>query len=102
MNLAGFAVGARFVRAGRPQLAVILYLVMVAFCLAWIFLQPDRTMTIGTYADWQRGAAPAGSTDPFFMKFVVGLIVGYSAGLWLVFRSISRDGARLTITSSVQ
>lgn len=94
-NIAGYALGARFVRAGRAGLALVVFGATTVFCTAWIFLQPDRTMTLGTYRDWQAGTAPAASSDPAFMTFVTVLIVGYSAGAWLLYRSLRRDGARL-------
>ena len=93
-NIAGFGLGARFVRAGRASYAFLLFLATTAFTTGWILLLPDRTMTLGTYRDWQAGTAPPGSSNPSFMVFVTVVMVGYSAGAWLVYRSLRRDGLR--------
>ena len=53
---------------------------------------PDRTMTIGTYAQWKAGTAPWGSSDPAFMRFVYGLIISYTLGLIWVYRAIRKAG----------
>jgi hypothetical protein len=91
-NLAGFAIGAKLVSAGRATWALLLWLATVLFTVGWVLLLPDRTMTIGTYRDWQAGIAPPGSSDPTFLWFVIVVMVGYSAGVWLVYRSLRRDG----------
>jgi len=95
-NVVGFGIGARFVTAGRATWALLLWVAMVAFTIGWIFLLPDRTMTLGTYRDWQAGVAPPGSSDPSFMTFVTVVMVGYSDGALLVYRSLRRDGAKLS------
>lgn len=92
-NIAGFKLGARFVRAGHAGRALAVFGATSVFCTAWILLQPDRTMTLGTYRDWQAGTAPPASSDPAFMAFVWIVIVGYSAGAWLLYRALRRDAA---------
>ena len=92
-NIAGYELGARFVRAGHAGRALAVFGATSVFCGAWIFLQPDRTLTLGTYRDWQAGIAPPASSDQAFMTFVMVLIVGYSAGAWMLYRSLRRDGA---------
>jgi len=103
-HVAGFQLGARFVRAGQASRALMVFGATSVFCAAWIFLQRDRTLTLGTYADWQAGIAPPASSDAAFLAFVWVLMVGYSAGAWMLYRSLRRDGApaRRTMTSSVQ
>jgi len=90
-NIAGYQLGAHFVRAGRASRALMVFGATTVFSTLWIFLQKDRTMTLGTYRDWQAGTAPPASSDPAFMSFVTVLIVGYSAGAWLLYRSLRRD-----------
>lgn len=95
MKFCGFIVGSYFVRHGRPKYSVVVYVLAVAFCMGWIFLQPDRTMTLGTYSDWKAGTAPWGSSDPSFMRFVYGLIGSYTLGLIWVYRAIRKAGLAL-------
>ncbi len=92
-NIAGFKLGAHFVRAGHAGRALAVFAATTVWCTGWIFLQPDRTMTLGTYRDWQAGTAPPASSDPSFMTFVTMLIVGYSVGAALLYRSLRRDAA---------
>ena len=94
-NILGWGVGARFVRAGQASRAFLVFVAAVVFTMAWIVFLPDRTMTLGTYSDWQAGTAPPASSDPSFMAFVTVVIVGYSAGAWALYRSLRRDGAAI-------
>jgi hypothetical protein len=94
-NVAGFALGSRFVRQGTPRNALILFGACVLFTCGWILALPDRTMTLGTYSDWAAGTAPAASSDPAFMAFVSVVMVGYTAGAWMVVRSLEKDGQTL-------
>lgn len=104
VHILGFRLGASFVRAGKASRALLVFGASTVFCTAWIFLQTDRTLTLGTYRDWVNGVAPPASSDPAFLTFVYSLIVAYSAGAWILYRSLRRDGepARRTMTSSVQ
>jgi hypothetical protein len=101
-NIGGFFLGVRFVRAGHPGRALALFFATVAFATGFVLSMPDRTMTLGTYKDWAAGTAPPASSDPTFMTFVTVVMVGYTAGAWLVCRWLKREGAYLTSTSSVQ
>ena len=92
MKIFGFIAGSYCVRHGRPKYALVIYVAAVAFCLGWIFLMPDRTMTIGTYAQWKAGTAPWGNSDPAFMRFVYGLIISYTLGMIWVYRAIRKAG----------
>ena len=94
-NYFGFKLGGRFVRSGNAKRALMVFGAAVLFTTLWIVLQPDRTMTLGTYRDWQNGTAPAASSDTGFMIFVTIIIVGYTAGVWLVCRSLKRDGEQV-------
>jgi hypothetical protein len=91
VHIAGFKLGAKFIRAGHASRALMVFGATSVFCVAWIMLQRDRTLTLGTYQDWLAGTAPAASTDSGFMAFVIALIVGYSAGAWMVYRSLRRE-----------
>ena len=93
-NIAGFALGARFVRAGKPSRALLVFAATSVFATAWVLSMPDRTMTLGTYSDWKAGIAPAASTDSTFMTFVTVVMVGYTFGATLLYRSLKRDGIR--------
>jgi len=95
-NIGGFAFGASLVRQGRAAVTWWVWGAAVVFTVGWIVLQPDRTMTLGTYRDWQAGTAPWARTDPSFMYFVSFVMAFFTIALVYVYRSLWRDGESLS------
>ena len=56
-NIAGFHVGARLVINGRSRGPWLLFAGGFVFFGCWMAFQPYRTLTLGTYAEWEARAA---------------------------------------------
>ncbi len=92
-NIAGFHVGARLVRQGRPRAPWLLFAGGFAFFGAWMAFQPYRTLTLGTYAEWDARAARWIWTDPGFVGLLMGAMVVFFVALHFVYRALQREAA---------
>ena len=92
-NVAGFRVGARLARRGRTRTVWLLFLGGFAFFGAWIAFQPYRTLTLGTYSEWQAGTAPWIWTDPVFVSLLTGDMIFFFIVLAVLYRALQREAA---------
>jgi hypothetical protein len=92
-NIAGFHVGARLVRQGRTRAPWLLFAGGFVFFGAWMALQPYRTLTLGTYAEWEARAARWIWTDPGFVGLLMGAMVVFFVALHIVYRALQREAA---------
>lgn len=92
-NVAGFHVGARLVQNGRTRLVWLLFAGGFAFFGAWMAFQPYRTLTLGTYAEWQAGTARWIWTDMAFLSLLGGDMVFFFVVLAWVYRALQREAA---------
>ncbi|OFW12049.1 MAG: hypothetical protein A3H96_06340 [Acidobacteria bacterium RIFCSPLOWO2_02_FULL_67_36] len=101
MSLAGFHVGTVLVRRGQARAAWAIFLASFAFFFGWMIVQPYRTLTLGTYREWEAGNAVWISTDPGFVALLAGDFVFFVATLWWIYRKLQREAAAadLAVTS---
>ena len=92
-NIAGFHVGARLVRRGHVKAVWLLFAGGFVFFGAWMALQPYRTLTLGTYAEWEAGTARWIWTSPGFVALLTGDMVFFFIVLALVYRALQREAA---------
>ena len=92
-NIAGFHVGARLVRQGRTRVPWLLFAGGFVFFGAWMAFQPYRTLTLGTYAEWEARAARWVWTDPGFVGLLMGAMVVFFVALHIVYRALQREAA---------
>ena len=94
-NIGGFHVGARCVRQGRTRLPWLLFAGGFAFFGAWMAFQPYRTLTLGTYSEWEAGTAPWIWTNLGFVALLTGAMVVFFVALSVVYRRLAREAAAL-------
>lgn len=95
-NLSGFQLGVWLVRAGRVRLVWPVLGACVLFSVAWVALQPYRTLGLGTYREWQAGELRWAWTEGvLFTAAVADLVVLVVAVVWL-YRRLARDAAKAT------
>ena len=59
-------------------------------------LQPYRTLTLGTYAEWEARAARWIWTDLGFVALLTGAMVIFFVALYIVYRALEREALRAT------
>jgi hypothetical protein len=91
-NVAGFGAGVALVRAGRVTLNRLVVAACLLFATAWVFVQSDRTLVLGTYREWKAGTAPPMSSDPGLVRLLVIFGVVFTVALVLWYRRIRREG----------
>jgi hypothetical protein len=89
-SVAGFHVGAQLVRRGRAMLARGIFAAAFTYFALWMAFQPSRTMSLGTFQEWQAGTAPSIWTDTWFLGVLAAGAAVFFAGLALVYRSLKR------------
>ena len=90
----GFAAGARLSRRERPSLAAALFAAGFAFFGAWVALQPERTLTLGTYREWEAGAAPWIWTQHSLLGLLGAAALLFFVSLGWILRALYREAAR--------
>ena len=94
-NIGGFHVGARCVRQGWTRMPWLLFAGGFAFFGAWMAFQPYRTLTLGTYSEWEARSAPWIWTNPGFVALLAGAMVVFFVALYFVYRRLAREAAAL-------
>lgn len=95
-NIAGFHVGARLVTSGRRRAPWVLFAGGFVFFGAWMAFQPYRTLTLGTYAEWEARAARWIWTDLGFVGLLMGAMVVFFVALHIVYRALEREALKAT------
>jgi hypothetical protein len=81
------------VSRGRARTARAIFVAAFAYFAAWMALQPYRTLSLGTFAEWQAGRAPWAWTDLRFMGVLgAGMVVFFAALAWC-YRALQREAA---------
>jgi uncharacterized membrane protein YfcA len=92
-NIAGFQTGAWLVRHGRARLARLIFVAAFTYFALWMAFQPSRTLTLGSFEEWQSGKAPWIWTNTWFMSVLgVGALV-FFIGITAIYRSLKREAA---------
>jgi hypothetical protein len=89
-DLAGFALGVRLVRAGRIGLNRAVVAATAVFSTAWVFLQPHRTLVVGTYDEWRAGQAMPVSSDRQLLAVLAVSAIVFGVGLVVSYRWLRR------------
>jgi hypothetical protein len=92
-NVAGFHVGARLSASGQAGIAKAIFWAGTVFTFAWMGVQPYRTLSLGTYTEWQAGTAPWLWSNPALTAAVVVEFVAVFAGIYLMYRWLTREAA---------
>ncbi len=89
----GFLTGTHLARNGRIWTNRGIWMGIGLYCLLWIFVQPGRSMQLGTYSDWQAGAAPwFYENSTFLTMFIISMLV-WLAGI-VYFAALLRGHGR--------
>jgi hypothetical protein len=91
---AGFAAGARLARQGRAPLARATFAAGFLFFGAWVALQPYRTLTLGSYREWEAGTARWIWTDVPLVVLLAGAALLFFVSLAWIVRALRREAAR--------
>jgi len=92
-NIAGFHVGAWIAQRGRTRLVWLIFFGGFAFFAMWMAVQPYRTLTLGTYRDWQSGTARWIWTDAGFVALLVGDMTFFFIALTWIYRKLQRESS---------
>jgi hypothetical protein len=95
-NIAGFHVGARLVISGRSRAPWVLFAGGFVCFGAWMAFQPYRTLTLGTYAEWEARAARWIWTDPGFVGLLMGAMAVFFVALHIVYRALKQEAVNAT------
>jgi hypothetical protein len=93
-NLAGFHTGVRLVQGGHTRLVWLIFIGGFGFFAAWVAIQPYRTLSLGTYREWEAGTAPWIWTDPAFVGLLSGAAVLFFVVLAWLYRKLHRESVR--------
>src|SRR3954452_14509048 len=93
-NIAGFHTGAWLVRQGRARLARLLFVAAFTYFALWIAFQPARTLTLGSFQEWEAGAAPWIWTSTWFMGVLAVGAVVFFVGITAAYRSLKNEAIR--------
>jgi hypothetical protein len=93
----GFVLGARLVSRGRLWTNRALYLGILVYAAAWIFGQLNRSARLGTFRDWQAGAAPWFYQDRTFLSMLVFTLVVWGIALAAFAIQLRQEGKHLDV-----
>lgn len=96
--LGGFHLGSVLVTRGQRKVVWMLFAGGFAFFAAWMAFQPYRTLTLGTYDEWQAETARWIWTSPSFVGLLGGAMVVFFIALRIVYKKLQSEAA--TATSS--
>jgi len=92
-HVAGFHTGARLAARGRARTGVLIFVGGFVFFAAWVAMQPYRTLSLGTYAEWEAGTARWIWTDTGFVALLLGAMVAFFVALAVVFRKLREEAS---------
>ena len=91
-NVAGYHLGVAMARRGQLRRLWTVFAACITFSVAWMALQPYRTLSLGTYEQWQAGTSPWITTDtPLTVTLVVWTVLFVVVHVWL-YKSLKREG----------
>jgi hypothetical protein len=64
-----------------------------AFFGAWMAFQPYRTLTLGSYAEWQAQTATWVWREPGFVGLLTGAMVVFFVALRIAYKVLQREAA---------
>jgi hypothetical protein len=91
--IGGYQAGVWLVERGRTGLARAVFYGGCAFFAGWMFLQPHRTLTLGTYQEWVDGRAVWIWTDTTFMTLLGVAFVAFVVALRIFLAGLRRRAA---------
>ncbi len=95
-NVAGFVIGTRLIRAGRVGTNRALIAAAVVYSLGWVFLQPGRTLVLGSHADWAAGTAPPVTSDGGLLTLLGVSALAFNVAIVVAYRRIRSEGRGLS------
>jgi hypothetical protein len=91
--IGGFHVGSMLVTRGRRKMVWLLFAGGFAFFGAWMAFQPYRTLTLGSYEQWQAQTAEWIWKTPSFVSLLTGAMVVFFIALRIVYKTLQREAA---------
>ena len=99
-NIGGYHLGTRLVLRGRRRVVWMLFAGGFAFFAAWMGFQPYRTLTLGTYTEWEQGTARWIWTEPGFLGLLTGAMVTFFLTLRIVYLRLQREAAAAAVSGA--
>ena len=100
-NISGYHLGVWLVRQGRLKLVWVVFFGSMAVATLWVALQPYRTLSLGTYQEWQAGTARWLWTDRPLTIAVIADMIAFNGTLVWLYRRLKREAAQTTEARSV-
>jgi hypothetical protein len=91
--IGGFHLGSVLVTRGQRKMVWVLFAGGFAFFAAWMAFQPYRTLTLGSYAEWQAQTAQWIWKTPSFVGLLTGAMVVFFIALRIVYKRLQREAA---------
>lgn len=91
----GFLLGNWFVEKGHLVVNRIVYILIFVYSAVWIFVQPGRTLRLGSYAEWKADNAPWFYQDPMFLLMLIVTLVIWGVALVVYIRKLRQEGMHL-------
>ena len=98
-NVAGFHTGARLVQQGQTRRVWLIFAGGFVFFAVWMAVQPYRTLSLGSYAEWRAGTAPWIWTDTGFVTLLAADAAAFFVVLAVVYRRLQRAAALAAVSS---
>ena len=98
-NVAGFHTGARLVQQGHTRRVWLIFAGGFVFFAVWMAVQPYRTLSLGSYAEWRAGTAPWIWTDTGFVTLLAADAAAFFIVLAVVYRRLQRAAALAAVSS---
>ncbi len=91
-NVGGYHLGTRLAARGAIKQLWAIFGAAITFSVAWMALQPYRTLSLGTYEQWVAGTSPWLSTDRVLTGMLVLWTVLFVIVHVAIYRALRREG----------
>ena len=91
----GFLLGNRLITKGQVRANRMVYILILIYSAFWIFGQVGSTFRLGTFKQWQAGAAPWFYEDPTFLYMLIFSLLIWGIPLATIVRKLLKEGSSL-------
>ena len=101
-NVSGYNLGVWLIRRGHVKMVWAVFWGSMTVATLWVALQPYRTLSLGTYQEWQAGTARWLWTDRPLTVAVIFDMIAFNGTLIYFYQLIKREAARAANDATAQ